>query len=57
MWTLKDLCEHAQENFTETRVGKWVPVRPSPAGLWTRVKDAIAVLLGKADAFTWPDGQ
>ena len=41
--------------------GKWVPVRPRRdhglTGLKTRIKDALAVLCGKAEAFTWPENQ
>lgn len=41
--------------------GQWVAARPEPFfGWWgfkQRIKDAYAVLIGKADAFTWPQGQ
>ena len=43
--------------------GRWVPCRPNclegaPADpfLW-RLRDAWEVLRGRADAFTWPEGQ
>ena len=37
--------------------GKWVPARPLPAFFRHRLQAAWAVLTGKADAFTWPEGQ
>jgi len=37
--------------------GKWVPARPL-VGPWRwRLRDAWAVLTGRADAFIWPGGQ
>lgn len=38
--------------------GKYVPARPSFGSMYiTRLKDAWEVLVGRADAFTWPSGQ
>lgn len=61
MWTLRDLIDHASS--TQTIINeKWVPARPLPGygllyGLRWRIRAAWAVLCGKADAFTWPEGQ
>jgi hypothetical protein len=59
IWRLKDLIEHANQN--SARIGdKWVPARPLN---WTcrtpiqRVREALAVFTGKAEAFEWPEGQ
>lgn len=60
LWTLKDLIEHSMIVMTEIN-GNWVPVRPErPWGLWglkIRLHAAWAVLMGRAEAFTWPEGQ
>lgn len=60
MWTLKGLIEHARSTQAQIN-GKWVPARPllgyGRYGLWLRVRAAWAVLCGKAEAFTWPEGQ
>lgn len=60
MWTLQGLFEHC--NSTQAEIdGKWVPARPLPGyglyGLKTRVREALAVLRGKADTFVWPENQ
>ena len=60
MWTLRDLYEHGNSTSTEIRPGVWVPARPmnyKVEGVWLRLKHAWAVLRGKAEAFTWPEGQ
>jgi hypothetical protein len=59
MWTMKDLFKHASGCSTE-RNGKWVPARPinfKYRSILSRLKEAWAVFTGKADAFTWPEGQ
>lgn len=56
MWTLRELIEHAGSVQAEIN-GKWVPARPVGQGLWARLKNAVAVLRGRADAFKWPEGQ
>lgn len=60
MWTLKNLIEHSNGCDTEIN-GKWVPCRPEPwdgvTGFIMRVKDGWKVITGKAEAFTWPEGQ
>jgi hypothetical protein len=56
MWLLEGLIWHAKSTTTEID-GEWVPARPLPGPWWWRVKDAWAVLWGKADAFKWPKGQ
>ena len=41
--------------------GKWVPARPMPWQGWQniiyRLRAAWEVFRGRADAFTWPEGQ
>ena len=60
MWTLRDLIDHASSTQAQIN-GKWVPARPLPGyglyGLRLRLRAAWAVLCGKAEAFTWPEGQ
>lgn len=56
MYTLKQLVTHCQETRVQIN-GKWVPARPLSGPFIWRVKAAWAVLTGKADAFTWPEGQ
>lgn len=56
LWTLRELverCAHTQANIN----GKWVPARPIGKPGPSRLKCAWLVLTGKADAFTWPEGQ
>lgn len=59
MWTLKTLMESA--NFCHTfRNGKWVPARPinyQSRSIPQKLREAWAVFTGKAEAFTWPEGQ
>ena len=57
IWKLRDLVE--TKNFAE-KDGKWVPARPINYKYrsWIeKFKDAWSVFTGKADAFTWPEGQ
>jgi len=56
MWQLYTLIDHAQTTQTE-KDGRWIPARPLLGSLWCRIKDAWAVLWGKAEAFKWPGGQ
>lgn len=56
MYTLKQLMTHCQETQAQIN-GKWVPARPLSGPFSWRVKAAWQVLTGKADAFTWPEGQ
>lgn len=56
IWPLKELVMHASETQTEIN-GKWVPARPARMPFIMRVTAAWAVFRGKADAFTWPEGQ
>jgi hypothetical protein len=56
MYTLKYLVTDAL-NTTKEINGKWLPARPLAGPFWARLKDAWRVLTGKADAFTWPEGQ
>ncbi len=61
MWTLKSLINHCNTTSAEIN-GKWVPARPlngtrtyTPFVL--RIKRAWEVFMGRADVFTWPEGQ
>ena len=36
--------------------GRWIPSRPVPGPLWSRLRDAWAVLWGRAEAVRWPNG-
>ena len=60
MYKLEDLMTQCKSVSTEIN-GKWVTARPLSFGGWygmvLRIKDAWAVLRGKADAFKWPEGQ
>lgn len=56
IWTLKNLMESTY-SLQKKINGKWVPARPHPGFLAQRIRAAWAVLRGKADAFTWPEGQ
>ncbi len=55
MWTLENLFDLARHNQREIRPGVWVPARPYPDPFGWRVKDAWAVLRGRADTFMWPE--
>jgi hypothetical protein len=54
-WKLKHLIEHTK--FHRELNGLWVPARPERGPFLWRVHSAWCVLTGKADAFTWPEGQ
>lgn len=54
MLKLEDILKMANENKTQID-GKWVPSRPVKGSFLDRLRDAIAVLKGKADAFKWPE--
>jgi hypothetical protein len=56
VWNLKGLYKHCHECQTEVN-GKWVPARPLLGSFRWRLSDAWNVLIGKADAFKWPEGQ
>lgn len=54
MYTL----ERLRKWDVSTSIGdRWVPGRPLINVFSRRLRDAWAVLIGKADAFTWPEGQ
>jgi hypothetical protein len=57
MYTLKWLIEKSGQVQRGTRDGKYVPARPVVHFFLSRLRDAWEVLRGRADAFTWPDGQ
>jgi hypothetical protein len=60
MWTLKELRD---PDLPQACInGKWVPVRPENykkecLPLVRRLKYAWEVLQGRAEIFTWPEGQ
>jgi len=60
MWTLKQLQD---SNVPMAYINnKWIPARPLNTkkeylSVWKRIKRAWAVFTGRADAFTWPEGQ
>jgi hypothetical protein len=56
IWTLEHLVKDAQQSQSQIN-GRWVPARPYPAPFVWRLKAAWEVLRGRADAFTWPEGQ
>ena len=59
IWKLKDIVNSAHECQVNIN-GKWVPARPINYTCRTfkeKLKDAWAVFTGKAEAFTWPEGQ
>lgn len=57
MWKLENLFAWAVEHQAKINE-KWVPVRPlCPYNLRERLYGAWMVLIGKADIFTWPEGQ
>lgn len=57
MWTLESLLEHCRTVCRETHPGRYVSARPEGCPLVWRFRSAWEVLRGRADAFTWPDGQ
>ena len=59
IWTLKNLMESCNETQAEINK-KWVPARPLNwrcRTLKQKLKEALAVFNGKAEAFMWPEGQ
>ena len=60
MYKLEDLLTEILEVQYEIN-GNWVPARPLPfygiSGFLMRLRNAWFVFRGKADAFTWPEGQ
>lgn len=56
IYSLWDLLKLAQEVHAYID-GKYVPARPLPGFLKTRIKASWLVLIGKADAVVWPLGQ
>jgi hypothetical protein len=59
MWTLRALMDSVGSNSVEIN-GRWVPARPINwryRTLRQRISEAWLVFTGRADAFTWPEGQ
>ncbi len=55
MIRLRDLLEHTDQRSVKTLWGTaWIAARPELGPFIWRVRDAWAVLTGRADAFTWP---
>lgn len=59
MWTLRGLVDFCNKGEVQTQInGKWVPARSIDGrSIPERFREAWAVLTGKADCFTWPEGQ
>lgn len=56
IWKLEELARWTTENSAYIS-GAWVPTRPVTGPFLSRARAAWAVLMGHADAFTWPGGQ
>ena len=56
IYQLGDLLKETQKCHAYIE-GAYVPARPLPGFLSTRIKAAWLVLTGKADAVIWPKGQ
>jgi len=56
MYSLEYLQKEATNIQAEIN-GKWVSARPIKRPLWNQIKDAWEVLINRADAFKWPEGQ
>lgn len=59
MWTLQYLLDHSRSNTAYINY-KWVPARPinyKYRKFSTKIHEAWLVFTGKADCFTWPEGQ
>jgi hypothetical protein len=56
IWTLKQLQD---TNMARTCInGKWVPARPinyKYRSIFTKIREAMMVFSGKAEAFVWPE--
>ncbi len=52
MYTLREL--HEWKSYASSDGKKWVPAAPLDGPYIERIRDAWHVLMGKADAFTWP---
>lgn len=60
MWTLKTLVKTANQGPQSCINEKWVPARSlnwKHRSLRQRIREAWAVFKGRAEAFTWPEGQ
>jgi len=59
IWTLRSLID-STNSVTAEIDGKWVPSRPvnwKYRTFFERVRESWMVFVGKAEAFTWPQGQ
>lgn len=56
IWRLDHLINHCRMCSAQIN-GRWVPARPMAGPLVCRIRAAWAVLTGRADAFTWSEGQ
>ena len=61
MWELERLIASAQGIKVNIK-GKFVPSRPGNfkpkwCSIWKRICYAWQVVIGKAETFTWPEGQ
>ena len=56
IWNLRELLKHSNEVHAKIN-GRYVPARPVAGPFICKVKAAWEVFRGRADAFTWPEGQ
>lgn len=56
LYTLESLLRTAQSVSVQIN-NRWVPCRGEPPSFLWRVCAAWKVLIGKADAVMWPEGQ
>lgn len=57
IYELNDLRSHKLEENLVQIDGKWYPARPLDGPWIWRLRAALAVLRGTADAFSWPGNQ
>lgn len=53
MYRIRELIDMAVHNQEVRADKRWHPARPLPDPFITRVRDAWAVLVGRADAVRW----
>ena len=56
IYQLERLIRASAETQAEI-AGRWVPARPLSDGFRSRLRGAWLVLIGRADALIWPEGQ
>jgi len=57
-WKLDDLYEHCLSGPKASKGDKWFPARPCGFySIWSRIRIAYSVFIGKCDAVEWPGDQ